>query len=157
MHTAQPTGIDGTAVTTRIHDAVRDVLSQDDAGRGPVEQCGTHPAGQLSTFELDLRDWGLVFGLVFALARSENPWESTPSVAARALEIARTVYLEWSGPIEESAKHTSDALDDLAVAYREAYEILKDEQGTWGAEEITMRLASAIECALIEAGREVPA
>lgn len=47
--------------------------------------------------ELDLLQWGVTFGAAFAIARQEDPWESTESVARRALEAARLAWLRFDG------------------------------------------------------------
>ncbi len=80
------------------------ILMVDDTGRGPVGRCSAEPASynsKLSEFEGDLRDWGLVYGMAFGLARMEEPCESMESVADRALIAARAAYKRYGGEISE--------------------------------------------------------
>ena len=44
---------------------------------------------------MDLRDWGMTFGLAYGIARGEDPYESNESVAQRALDAARMVWKGW--------------------------------------------------------------
>lgn len=96
MSTTQRTCGDATVAT--ISERIRALLSLDDMGEGPVGVCGKHPRGiHLSEFERDLMEWGLVYGMAFAMARSEDPWETIESVAARAFMPALAAYTDWSG------------------------------------------------------------
>jgi hypothetical protein len=45
-----------------------------------------------SDFELDMNDWGLAFGVAFAIARGERPYAPAEDVAALALEAAKSAY-----------------------------------------------------------------
>jgi hypothetical protein len=57
-----------------------------------IEGAGFEPAGRdLSDFEQDLREWGVVYGAAYGIACSESPFESAESRAERALEAAREV------------------------------------------------------------------
>lgn len=46
----------------------------------------------LTTYELDLRDWGALVGLAYGIARTEEACESLQSVGARALAVAEAVW-----------------------------------------------------------------
>ncbi len=66
----------------------------------PSTWAWTHPGipnGQLPERELDIHDWGLMFGLTFAIARGEDPYESVESVGARAMRSAEAAFREWHG------------------------------------------------------------
>ena len=63
-----------------------------------VSKYPKHPDDELLTsFEMDCRDWGLVFGVAYAIARSEDAFESENSVINRALDVARDAWLRWAG------------------------------------------------------------
>jgi hypothetical protein len=47
--------------------------------------------------DVELLDWGVTFGATFAIARQEDPWESTQSVAVRALDPAESAWQRYSG------------------------------------------------------------
>jgi hypothetical protein len=64
---------------------------RENTGQGPVSVAGTDPAWakELSEFELDLRDWGVVYGMAFGIARSEQPFETLEAAAERAYDPAQ--------------------------------------------------------------------
>ncbi len=75
------------------------VLRRDDTGSGFIGRASDEPPpredGFFATFELDLLDWGAIYGLAFGIARTEDPWESDEDVAERAITAARTVFYRW--------------------------------------------------------------
>ncbi len=77
-------------VLALVRDPSDAVLTE--SGRQPV--C----AGDefLSEYELDLREWGVFYGLAVGLARLEEPCESTGRVARRALVAAQEAFAEYS-------------------------------------------------------------
>jgi hypothetical protein len=46
----------------------------------------------LTEYELDCRDWGIIMGLAFAVARGEDPYEPEGKVSDRATEATRKVW-----------------------------------------------------------------
>ena len=49
----------------------------------------------MSEFERDIRDWGVVMGVAYGIARGEDPYESRDSVLARALPAAKEAYANY--------------------------------------------------------------
>ena len=49
----------------------------------------------LSELECDLNDWGFAYGVAWAVAKAQYPFESETQVAARALEAAESVFREY--------------------------------------------------------------
>jgi hypothetical protein len=91
-----------------IVDKLRSVLFIDDTRKtpGPVQTSVSrypkwHRDIQLTETELDLKDWGVVYGMTFALLREKNPWHSLALVCHQAVDIAWRVYVEWGGEITE--------------------------------------------------------
>jgi hypothetical protein len=135
-----------SASDTPIGAAVRALLREDNAGHAPT-QCGKRPLGvNLSTFEDTLRDWGMIYGMCFALARGEDPWESHESVAERSLDIAWGTFSTWAH-FEPPEEARSEALDDLERAYKAALPHMRQMNAEW-----VMRLMSAVESVVQEAG-----
>ena len=116
-----------TTVTARsVEERIHDVLSTQEAG-GMIDRAGDWPRigddERLGEFEQDLRDWGIIYGLCFALERLEDPFEREESVSARAVEVARRVWLGWSS---EFAKR--DAVDPAIRAVVLAYRRMDDRR-----------------------------
>ncbi|MEA2297301.1 MAG: hypothetical protein QOF77_237 [Solirubrobacteraceae bacterium] len=89
----------------------------------------SHPAGAtLSEFELDLRDWGMLVGLGHGIARSEDPFESLESVAARALAAATLVHEEAGREVVRPAAPAEEI-----VRIRRAYDRFRQVVGSTGA------------------------
>jgi hypothetical protein len=66
--------------------------------QGPLEAIAEYPrdgGGRLSQFERDCRDWGLVFGVAYGIARGEDPFEREDSVTSRALAAAGGAFRRW--------------------------------------------------------------
>ena len=105
----------GATDAANILGRIRTLLHQDDAD-GALEALDKHPRGEhLSGFERDLREWGFVYGMAFAIARMEDPWEPTDQVAERALLPAWAAFVDWSGEIERPDR------DELVSAVVRAY------------------------------------
>lgn len=64
------------------------------------------PGSALAAFELDLLDWGALFGLGFALVREANPWANPGEIGEQAFAVAEPVWLSWSGPFASREIHT---------------------------------------------------
>lgn len=103
---------------TTLEEKVRGALSGDDTGSGPISQAAKWPVGrpEATTSELDLRDWGVYYGVAFGIARGEDPYEPRDSVAARALEAAQRVYREYGGFVSSPFDLNEDG--DLALLER---------------------------------------
>lgn len=86
------------------------------------ETADKQPGGQvqLNEFEMDLRDWGTVFGVAVGLARTEEPCESLESVAQRALEAAWPVWLESNSGFKKADR--DELVTAVVKAYRKAAE-----------------------------------
>lgn len=52
---------------------------------------------RLSALELDLSDWGFTYGVAWAVARAQDPYEPDDSVAQRALDAAQEVFHTYCG------------------------------------------------------------
>lgn len=92
--------------SSHLDDGVRQLPDEDKLGR------------QLGEFELDLRDWGLVYGMAVGIARSENPWEPLESVVARAGVAAREVYESWCGEFHQDPRTVDRLVTDMLRTWR---------------------------------------
>jgi hypothetical protein len=84
-----------------IERKLRAVLFIDDSGCGVIGRAGKYPAWsrhkELTETELDVRDWGTVYGMTVALMREQDPWEGLEYVTSRAVEVAWRLYRDWGG------------------------------------------------------------
>ena len=66
---------------------------------GPLEgRCGPeHEGAGLTEFECDCQDLGMVYGLAWAMARTEDPFEPIASVTERAVAAASLAFIRWGG------------------------------------------------------------
>ena len=67
-----------------------------------METCWDYPSRAVHTrdltdFEDHLQDWGTIYGMAYVLARMEDPFESSESVAKRAFEAAKHVFEDYVG------------------------------------------------------------
>ena len=55
----------------------------------------------LTDYEMELQDWGLFYGIAWALARAEDPFEPFREVGARAREAAEEAWVRdhLPGPV----------------------------------------------------------
>ena len=60
----------------------------------------TPPGGLLSELERDVAAWGFTFGVAWAVARSQDPYERDEVVAEQALAAAHVVFNEYMGDAE---------------------------------------------------------
>lgn len=103
-----------------LTDKVRSIMSRDDTGKGPMSAAHRLPGrcrGQLSQFELDLRDWGLVYGMTFGIARTEEAFETNEDVAERAYEPARLAWAAWAGSTFAEREDREGPVEELLTAY----------------------------------------
>lgn len=104
--------------TMTLEQKLRAILRQDDTGRGPIGRAATYPSRdvfQATTFELDIRDWGVYYGMAFGIARGEDPFEPQEDVALRALEAANSVFREFGG--FNVPRDRDDALKELQAEW----------------------------------------
>jgi hypothetical protein len=80
---------------------VRELIAPDGEYGAGLAACHEEPAAyagaptRLSTREMDLRDWGFLYGAAFATARLQAPDEDEKVSAQRALDTARTLEAQW--------------------------------------------------------------
>jgi hypothetical protein len=92
-----------------IADKISAILDLDDTGRGFIGVASRRPqVKHFSAWELDLIDWGAIYGLAFGIARAENPWESVESVAERALAAAWPKFLAWGGDFKYDEREVNE-------------------------------------------------
>lgn len=89
-----------------LAEVVYGVLAQaDDNGAGPISRADYYPKlhGEqtLSVYESELRDWGVVVGMAFAMARAGDPFAPLSSASEHALEAAGIAWKRWAGVFEE--------------------------------------------------------
>lgn len=87
-----------------------------------VARCHDVVGGSFSEYELDLLDWGLVFGMSYALTRIEEPCETARSAAWRAKEAAIAAFAAWGGGVESIKAPDLDALVEAVVRAARAVE-----------------------------------
>lgn len=127
--------------TLSLEQKMLNVLQQDDTGDGPFGVAGKRPgwAGlQLSTFELDLRDWGLVYGFALGIARCEDPFETNEQVAARAFEAAWPVFMVTNSGFAN--RDPDNAAREVCRRYHQAGEAQGTETPT-----VSRELAEALQ------------
>ena len=79
------------------------VIGQDNMD-GAMNACERYPALEshpLSAFECDVRDWGLIYGITFGLARAADGDAPGEIIAERAYKVARGRFAQWAGEIED--------------------------------------------------------
>lgn len=100
------------------------VLYPDDTGSGVIGRASTYPrwkeAKALTETEIDLRDWGVVYGMTFALMFSEGSWEPVESAAERAVDVAWRVFQAWGSGIAEPIRSDEGTPVSLTVDQRAA-------------------------------------
>ncbi len=139
-----------SSTAAALEEKLRNVLMQDDNGQGPISRCGERPSWaddgrSLSETEMDLRGWGVVYGMAFAIARMDDPFESTGQVAERALPAAWGAYQEWGADIARPNR------DERIMKLRRAVEGEWNASKTGGAD-MTRDIAGAIQDVLYGEG-----
>jgi hypothetical protein len=103
-----------------LGDRVHAILSEDDASGASIG-CGAEPAGIHPTDrERRLRDWGMVYGIAFGLAISEQPDRDGEELAREALGAARGAWARWAGISFPPRPVLSQVVDDALVAFDQA-------------------------------------
>ena len=99
------------------------VHEEDDLGDAAIF-CGRYPRipdHRPSQFELDLRDWGLIYGIAYGLARATEPKDSNDQVGERAYKVARASFARWNGGEIEDPRVVRDrAIRDVIAKFDEA-------------------------------------
>ena len=90
-----------SSINMKLTDKVCTVLAAQAAAGfvDPVQALSVYPRADetgLTEFEMDCRDWGFVFGVTYAIARGEEPYESDDSVCERAMTAAREAFSRFS-------------------------------------------------------------
>jgi hypothetical protein len=94
-------GDDTSREMALLEELVR-LCSEDDFadGLGALDSYpGVGGSRPMTTFEREVRDWGFVYGMAFAMALREWPDRPRKSVAWTAQRLARMVYVRWAGDI----------------------------------------------------------
>lgn len=115
--------------------------------RGPIEYAHEGWEQQsktpLSAFELNIRDWSLMLGLAYAIARGEDPYAPDDATAEKAIEAARAAWNRFDPALAtvkryENAEAVSlMAMDDLRTDDVKLMEALLQGEGP----ELAWRLA----------------
>jgi hypothetical protein len=111
-----------------VTERITALLRVDDTGEGPFGVCGNFPhgaRGTLTQFELDMRDWGLVYGMASAMIRAEDPWETIDSVAARALAPAMHAFRDVCDDFHERTELNA-AQEVVAVFRQDSTEVMSE-------------------------------
>jgi len=140
----------GSLAADKLEANLQALREEDDFGGGlPV--VGNYPSFEnrdLSWFEMDLRDWGFVYGLAFGLLLRDNPELSHEDAAKRAFTPAHHVFVQWSGAIDNPAEKREQAIRTLVglfeVGERDAYKALIQANSGNGHLEMTEKLREAI-------------
>jgi len=80
---------------------------------------------QMTVRERDLRDWGLVYGLAFAMLASEEPDADREQIRDRALDAARAAYRRWAGEIAPRPS-VSPLIDAALLGFEDAEQSLSE-------------------------------
>jgi hypothetical protein len=101
-----------------------------------VEAAHAEPAdgSSLSRRELDMCDWGLVYGLTLGFSLAAYPDADPKTLTAVSLDVARSIYRRWIGDIAPrpqlsslvdevilAADHSGSRLHDAAMALEAAF------------------------------------
>jgi hypothetical protein len=84
---------------TALDARVAGVMAEDDISEAltVVERYPQLEDRGLSHFERDFRDWGLIYGIAFGIAKAEQGDEPNELVADRAYKVARSRFAVWNG------------------------------------------------------------
>jgi hypothetical protein len=83
----------------------------------------------LGEWELDLRDWGLAFGMAWMLHRAEDPFAKPADIGERAFKDGWAAWTRWSGEFHQRPpvlaeyvaalnKRHEDELEAMAAEHR---------------------------------------
>jgi hypothetical protein len=89
-----------------VSDKLRAVMARDDNGEGPIGLAVTKlGAGPHPDRDTDIGAWGVTFGIAWAIARAEDPFESDEHVGVRAMKAAWPVFLDANGSIAPGPRY----------------------------------------------------
>jgi len=84
------------------------------------------PGPQALAFEDDIRDWGLIYGIAYGLARADadyGAWDDPNElIADRAYKVARKWFAAWAGEIEDPAVVRERAIRGVIAEFEKAGE-----------------------------------
>ena len=117
---------------------------------GAMNVCERYPALEshpLSAFECDVRDWGLIYGITFGLARAADGDEPGEIIAERAYKVARGRFAQWAGEIEDPEvvreRAVGGVVREFTAAQRFAYQAAHTG-GSYRRIEMTEALCQAL-------------
>ena len=105
------------------------VMDADDLD-GSMNVCDRYPRLEgrpLTGFERDVRDWGLIYGIAFGMARADAPDAPSETVAEHAYKIARAKFARWAGEIEDPDVVRARAVADVVREWEKAQEAARSE------------------------------
>ena len=125
------------------------VVGQDNMD-GAMNACERYPALEshpLSAFECDVRDWGLIYGITFGLARAADGDAPGEIIAERAYKVARGRFAQWAGEIEDPEvvreRAVGGVVREFTAAQRFAYQAAHTG-GSYRRIEMTEALCQAL-------------
>jgi hypothetical protein len=117
---------------------------------GAMNVCERYPALEshpLSAFECDVRDWGLIYGITFGLARAADGDAPGEIIAERAYKVARGRFARWAGEIEDPEvvreRAVGGVVREFTAAQRFAYQAAHTG-GSYRRIEMTEALCQAL-------------
>jgi len=119
MATKQTSSDDQDARELWLVGELRKLTCEDDFA-GTLNEVSCYPQltrHELSEFERDVRDWGLMYGIAFGLAVAKWPQEPHKETAKLAFHVARMVYVRWGGEIQDPALKREAALRAVVEQY----------------------------------------
>lgn len=118
-----------TTAAKALEEQLRALSVEDDfaGGSAVMDDYPEMKTRSLSSFELDLRDWGFVYGLAFGLALSANPEMAHKDAARLAYTPARIVYDRWGGEIEDPGEKRENAIRALVQHFDGGSEVMPTE------------------------------
>jgi hypothetical protein len=106
-----------------VAERVKAILSEEYEGYKCLarDRCQSAIPGMATERELDLLDWGLVYGLAYGMLTTEAGAEGDPvEVARQAHHAAREVFLDWGGGTIAPRVTMSPLVDKALVAFEKA-------------------------------------
>jgi hypothetical protein len=80
-----------------LHSRVRGALEDDQGTEGLFGSPAS--AAVRDDAEANIQAWGYVYGLAYAIAKAEDPYEPASEVGARARAVALPIYAEYVGDL----------------------------------------------------------
>ncbi len=149
-----------TTLSSALAERVHAAMAAEDSSA--LDHGGTYPTkpdeAYLSTFELDCREWGIMYGFAYGIARGEDPYESVQSVGERALEAATEAWKRYGNDdvLTGAAYWKSRAGDrpkDLAEAIKPLMDVYEGLYGSRGQKpDLPQELMDALDKLARESG-----